>query len=117
MEGSMSMQKLLFSLALWIVTSLSLTPLTPAAHAIPLTVAPAATDGTSAAITIHATRKHRRHDHRYHSRRHRDHVVDAPFAYVESGPNTYVDAPFTEVYVDRRGRRVVAPFVDLWIPN
>lgn len=54
---------------------------------------------------------------RRHHRRHRGRVVDAPFAYVESGRRTIVDAPFTHVYVDRRGRRhVVAPFVDLWTP-
>lgn len=46
---------------------------------------------------------------------HRGEVVDAPFTHVESGRHTYVDAPFAYVSVGKRGRHVVAPFVDLWI--
>lgn len=61
---------------------------------------------------------HRRYSKRpyYYGKRRRTHVVDAPFAYVESGRRTYVEAPFTTVYVGRRGRYVRAPFVDLYIP-
>lgn len=40
-----------------------------------------------------------------------------PFAYVESGRRVVVEAPFTTVYVGRRGRYVRAPFVNIWIPR
>jgi hypothetical protein len=56
---------------------------------------------------------HIRHHHAYV----RDRTVDAPFAHVESGRHTIVDAPFAHVYVGRHGRHIVAPFVDLWMPN
>lgn len=57
-----------------------------------------------------------RHRH-YHRRYYRGHVVDAPFAHVESGRRTVVDAPFVHVYSGRHGNHIVAPFVDLWEPN
>lgn len=88
------------------------------AQAVPLSQKPAAAIGEGTVTKVHATRRHhKRHLYRHYDHRHGDHTVDAPFAYVESGRHTYVDAPFTEVYVGRRGRRVIAPFVDLWIPN
>lgn len=58
--------------------------------------------------------RHRHYGKRYYRR---GHIVDAPFAYVESGRRTYVEAPFTTVYVGRRGRYIRAPFVDLFIPD
>jgi hypothetical protein len=52
------------------------------------------------------------------SRRYRrGHVVDAPFAHVESRRHTVVDAPFVHVYKGRHGKHIVAPFVDLWEPR
>ena len=45
------------------------------------------------------------------------HHVDAPFTHVESGRRVVVEAPFTSVYVSKRGRYVRAPFVSLWIPR
>lgn len=56
----------------------------------------------------------RRH---YHRRYYRGHVVDAPFAHVESGRHTVVDAPFVHVYKGRHGKHIVAPFVDIWEPR
>ena len=47
----------------------------------------------------------------------RDEIVDAPFTHVENGRRVIVDAPFALVTVDRNGRHVVAPFVNLWIPR
>lgn len=89
------------------------------AGAVPTAVASPAAKASAAAVLVHETwqdgERHVRHSKRHH--RHRSHVVDAPFAYVESGRRTYVDAPFAEVYVGRRGRHVRAPFVDLWIPR
>ena len=61
-------------------------------------------------------RAYRRHHHRYH-RYDRGHVVDAPFAHVETGGRTVVDAPFVHVYQGRHGTHVVAPFVDHWEPR
>jgi hypothetical protein len=56
--------------------------------------------------------------HRYRRHSYRGHVVDAPFAHVESGPHrTVVDAPFAHVYNGRHGQHIVAPFVDLWVPR
>lgn len=57
--------------------------------------------------------KHEREGHRHYHRRHRKHVVRAPFTRVESGRRTVVDAPFVHVYKGRRGKRIVAPFVDI----
>lgn len=45
------------------------------------------------------------------------HHVDAPFTHVETGRKVAVEAPFTSVYVGKRGRYVRAPFVSLWIPR
>ena len=64
---------------------------------------------------------HSRHARHKHHRRH--HIVDAPFARVEtnrhyrSSHRVIVDAPFTHVSVGRHGRRIIAPFVDLWLPR
>lgn len=57
-------------------------------------------------------RYNRRYDRKYRDRR----VVEAPFTRVESGRDVEVDAPFTYVYSGRHGRRIVAPFVDIYIP-
>lgn len=54
--------------------------------------------------------------HRSHHQHRRD-IVDAPFTRVETGRRVIVDAPFAHVAVNRRGRHVVAPFVDLWLPR
>jgi hypothetical protein len=63
-------------------------------------------------------------DERRDRRRYRDYdndyrVVDAPFAYVETGPRgrVAVDAPFASVRVGRRGTWVRAPFVNLFVPR
>jgi hypothetical protein len=55
--------------------------------------------------------------HRYHGHRryYGGDVVDAPYTHVEPG-RVVVDAPFTHVYSGPRGRHIVAPFVDLWVP-
>lgn len=53
----------------------------------------------------------------YRHRHHRDAVVDAPFARVETGRRVVVDAPFAHVSVHRNGRHIVAPFVNIWIPR
>ena len=52
--------------------------------------------------------------HRHH---HREHSVEAPFTEVETGRRVVVDAPFAHVTVDRHGRHIRAPFVNLWIPR
>ena len=52
----------------------------------------------------------------YRPHYYRGEVVDAPFAHVETGRRVIVDAPFAHVYVGPRGRHIVAPFVDLWVP-
>ena len=57
--------------------------------------------------------EYRRQHHRHHGRRH----IDAPYAHVETGRHVVVDAPFAHVYVGRHGRRIVAPFVDIWVPR
>jgi hypothetical protein len=72
------------------------------------------TAGASGIVKVRDYRYHDRH-HRHSYRRHyRGHIVDAPFAHVESGRHTVVDAPFVHVYSGRHGRHIVAPFVDLW---
>lgn len=58
----------------------------------------------------------RRYSKRYHRRYRGREIVDAPYAYVDSGRETIVDAPFTHVYVGRHGRVISAPFVELWLP-
>jgi hypothetical protein len=67
-------------------------------------------------VKVHDDGYRRRHRH-YHRRYYRGHVVDAPFAHVESGRHTVVDAPFVHVYSGRHGNHIVAPFVDLWEPR
>jgi hypothetical protein len=76
---------------------------------------------TAAVIPVHnrwndddnyGWRHHPRND-----RHHRRDVVDAPFTRVETNHRVIVDAPFAHVTVTRRGRHVVAPFVDLWLPR
>jgi hypothetical protein len=61
------------------------------------------------------------HDDARHSRRryhrHHSHVVDAPFTRVETGRRVVVDAPFAHVTVNRHGRHIRAPFVNLWLPR
>ncbi len=112
------MQRLSILSALVVLGLASIIASVPVAHALPASQMPAAAIKQATIVKIHASRRHhKRHHHRHYDHRHGDHVVDAPFAYVESGRHTYVEAPFTGVYVGRRGRRVVAPFVDLWIPN
>jgi len=87
----------------------------PVAHAFPgATVT--ANPTPSGVVKVHDERRYyRRHHHRY--RHYRGHVVDAPFAHVETGGHTVVDAPFVHVYKGRHGQHVVAPFVDLWEPR
>lgn len=53
----------------------------------------------------------------YHRHHDRDEVVDAPFTHVESGRRVVVDAPFAHVAVNRNGRHIVAPFVNIWVPR
>ncbi|MCB1485550.1 MAG: hypothetical protein KDJ17_11735 [Hyphomicrobiaceae bacterium] len=65
----------------------------------------------SAVVKVHSRRYKHRHDRDYE--RH----VDAPFTHVETGRRVVVDAPFAFVHVDRHGRYVRAPFVNLWIPR
>jgi hypothetical protein len=75
-----------------------------------------AANGTSSNLVKirHGDSRRYRRDHR---RYRRGHVVDAPFAHVESGRHTVVDAPFVHVYKGRHGKHIVAPFVDLWEPR
>ena len=63
--------------------------------------------------------RRQRHGHqaRYYDRYNDDDVVEAPFTRVEHGRRVVVDAPFAHVYVGRRGRHIVAPFVNIWIPR
>jgi hypothetical protein len=56
-------------------------------------------------------------DRHYRRHHHNDAEVDAPFTHVETGHRVIVDAPFAHVAVGPRGRHVVAPFVDLWLPR
>ncbi len=53
----------------------------------------------------------------YRRDRHRGAIVDAPFAHVDAGHPVIVDAPFAHVGVHRGHVRVIAPFVDLWVPR
>ena len=55
----------------------------------------------------------RRHYYRDYDGEH----VRAPFASVDTGPGTRVEAPFATVHTDGRGTYVRAPFVDLWVPR
>lgn len=81
------------------------------------------TGPVSAAVKVHR-RAHTRDWHHHHNHRH---VVHAPFTRVQTGRvktgrlqtdrRVVVDAPFTHVTVGRRGRHIVAPFVDLWLPR
>ena len=89
----------------------------PVAHALPGATVAAGQTQSSGVVRVHDERRYyRRHHHRYH-RHYRGHVVDAPFAHVESGGHTVVDAPFVHVYHGRHGKHIVAPFVDLWEPR
>lgn len=89
----------------------------PVAHALPAGDVVTAGQTPSGIVKVHDDRRYDgRHHHRYH-RYPRGHVVDAPFAHVESGGHTVVDAPFVHVYNGRHGQHVVAPFVDLWEPR
>lgn len=72
-------------------------------------------------VKVHAKRHHTHHQ-KYAAKRHRHHqVVEAPFTRVETGHRyrrgVIVDAPFAFVSVNRHGRTIRAPFVDLWIPR
>lgn len=49
--------------------------------------------------------------HHRHYHRHRGVVVDAPYAYVDTRRSYYYD----DYYPSRRGVRVRAPFVNLWV--
>jgi hypothetical protein len=62
-------------------------------------------------------RRHRHSRHYYRDHDDDDDVVEAPFTRVEHGRRVVVDAPFSHVYVGRRGRHIVAPFVNIWIPR
>lgn len=89
----------------------------PVAHAFPGTTVAAGQTPSPGVVKVHDERRYyRRHHHLYH-RYYRGHVVDAPFAHVESGGHTVVDAPFVHVYQGRHGQHIVAPFVDLWEPR
>lgn len=89
------------------------------AIATPAAIAPAV-HGAAEKSSAHAIQVHSRSYHHRHKRRHgdrHDHVVDAPYAHVETGDRVEVDAPFAHVHVGRHGRHIVAPFVDLWLPR
>lgn len=58
----------------------------------------------------------RRH-HRRHRYGRRGPVVDTPYARVDAGDPVIVDAPYTYVGVHRGHVRVIAPYVNLWIPR
>jgi hypothetical protein len=62
-------------------------------------------------------RRHDQHHHHQHADDEGDVVVEAPFNRVETGRRVIVDAPFVHVYIDRHGRHIVAPFVDLRVPR
>ena len=92
--------------------------LTASGHAV------SATAATSGLVLIHGgddedgdqVWRHRRHQH-HHDAEDGDEVVEAPFTRVEHGRRVVVDAPFAHVYVDRYGRHIVAPFVNLHLPR
>jgi hypothetical protein len=84
-----------------------------AANAAPGAGATAAGNRASNVVKVDYRARDRRHYRRYR----RGHVVDAPFAHVESGRRTVVDAPFVHVYKGRHGKHIVAPFVDIWEPR
>lgn len=92
------------------------------AAALPATAAPSAIaqvfETTTRTPSLNAIPVHSRSDrHRHHRRNRHNHVVDAPYAHVETGDRVEVDAPFAHVHVGRHGRHIVAPFVDLWLPR
>jgi hypothetical protein len=68
-----------------------------AAKAAPGAGTAAVNQASSDLVTVHDDGYRWRHRH-YHRRYYRGHVVDAPFAHVESGRRTIVDAPFVHVY-------------------
>lgn len=84
------------------------------AHSMRAAIAPSA--AASDIVKVHA----RQYRHKHH-RRHR--IVEAPFTRVETNRHygakrrVVVDAPFAHVMVGRHGRRIIAPFVDIWIPR
>jgi hypothetical protein len=103
------------------VAGLFMTAILPIASASALPAAKPATPATSSAVVrVHHDSWDYDRDrprYRYHHRHYyRGEVVDAPFTHVETGRRVIVDAPFTHVYVGPRGRHIVAPFVDLWVP-
>ena len=87
------------------------------AYAAPISAIQQAAARQDSAVTKVHRRSYRHHHHSYRHHHRRTRVVEAPFAYVESGRRVLVEAPFTTVYVGRRGRYVRAPFVNLWIPR
>ena len=88
-----------------------------AASAMPA-VSPTASVASSNLVKVHDDGNRYWRHHSYHRHYYRGHVVDAPFAHVESGGRrTVVDAPFAHVYNGRHGQHIVAPFVDLWVPR
>lgn len=61
----------------------------------------------------HGEPRHEDHNHGYD-----DHgEVDAPYTRVEPGRRVSIEAPFTDVDVDRRRIRIRAPFLDIDIPR
>ena len=118
-KHAFSKTKFLTFIAALVAASLSVTPASALSAPKRPALASASSDGV---IKVHSKRHYhkRHHKHTYkHHRRHR--IVEAPFTLVETGHryrrDVLVDAPFAFVAVNRHGRYVRAPFVDLWIPN
>jgi hypothetical protein len=108
------LSKVAFTVA---VSTLVANAAVPVAHAFPAGDSAAVGHAPSGIVKIHDERRTYRRYHRGYHRYAREHVVDAPFAHVESGEHTVVDAPFVHVYRGRHGQHIVAPFVDLWEPR
>jgi hypothetical protein len=92
------------------------------ALSIPAQHAAAGAHGAGQHISKVHTKRHHTHHQKYSAKRYRHHhVVEAPFTRVETGRRyrrgVIVDAPFAFVSVNRHGRTIRAPFVDLWIPR
>lgn len=119
MKHAFSKTKYLTLIAAFVAAALSVTPASalpaPKRHAL----ASASSDGV---INVHNKRHYHKRHHNHAYKQHRRHrIVEAPFTRVETGHHyrrdVLVDAPFAFVAVNRHGRYVRAPFVDLWIPN
>lgn len=124
MKHAFSKTKFLALIAALVAAVLSVTPASALSAPKRQALASASSDGV---IKVHSKNVHskrhyhkRHHKHAYkHHRRHR--IVEAPFTRVETRHryrrDVLVDAPFAFVAVNRHGRYVRAPFVDLWVPN